>query len=572
MIKNFIAASLLIFFFSAVSAQVDYTKQYFNGKDLFRAGKYNLAMETFKPLTVYDQSNPYSAYASFYFALAAYNQNYKAVAKDMLNQIKKQNASWDKMDEVNFWLAKIHMENHDYFQGLKLLSSIQDKKFQNDIDALKTSTLASVNDVETLKMMGEEYPKDEIIAKTQAKLLSKNLADEENKKQLETLIDRFKLKRTDFIPEAPSTIFKDKYSVSMFMPFMVSTLDPTPGKKRNQIILDYYEGVKMAVDTLNKQGINISLRVYDTERSVEKIKKLLTANEIKNSDVIVGPLFPEENKLIQDFSVQNKINTIHPFSNNTEMIGNNPYAYLYQPSSETLGRKSAEYLADHTRRKNCIIFYGSTKKDSVMMANFSTKAGEKGLKIVATEKFNNKEADKIKNILATPTEFDEFDYPKEFTLKKDSIGSIYVASEDPLIYSKVVSAVETRGDSVVIVGSENWIEETAVDLEKYQTLKIVLTSPNFASPKKQANKIFTKKYIHLHGKVPPGFAKIGYEFMMFLGNQLKTNGVYFQEGLNKAGVIPGYLGEGFNYQFSHDNQLVPFITLKKGEVTLIEKR
>ena len=41
---------LLVFVFQSIFAQVDYNKQYFNAKALFREGKYNLAMESFKPL------------------------------------------------------------------------------------------------------------------------------------------------------------------------------------------------------------------------------------------------------------------------------------------------------------------------------------------------------------------------------------------------------------------------------------------------------------------------------------------------------------------------------------------
>jgi hypothetical protein len=57
-------------------AQIDYTKQYLNGKDLFREGKYNLAMETLKPVMTSDRSNQYSEYATFYYALSAYNLGY----------------------------------------------------------------------------------------------------------------------------------------------------------------------------------------------------------------------------------------------------------------------------------------------------------------------------------------------------------------------------------------------------------------------------------------------------------------------------------------------------------------
>jgi hypothetical protein len=90
--------------------------------------------------------------------------------------------------------------------------------------------------------------------------------------------------------------------------------------------------------------------------------------------------------------------------------------------------------------------------------------------------------------------------------------------------------------------------------------------------KKPYYKTFDKKFLREHGRVASNVARMGYELMMFLGHQLKTNGVYFQEGLMQAGVLPGYLGEGFDYRFSRDNQVIPFTTFKRGELILIEKR
>jgi hypothetical protein len=174
--------------------------------------------------------------------------------------------------------------------------------------------------------------------------------------------------------------------------------------------------------------------------------------------------------------------------------------------------------------------------------------------------------------LATPTEFDEFKYPKEFTLKKDSIGSIYVASDEALLYTKVVSGVETRGDGIVIMGSENWLNEQAIDLEKYQTLNIVLAAPNFTSHKHAKYKAFVRDYAKKHGRVPSNYAIMGYECMLFVGRQLNQHGVYFQEGLNKQGFIPGYLTPGFNFQFTRFNQFVPFVHYENGGLETIEKR
>lgn len=572
MMKKIICFVFLVFFNLVVWAQVDYPKQYQNGKDLFRQGKYSLAMETFKPLIAYDQKNQYSPYASFYYALSAYRQGYLAVAKDMFLQIKSVHSKWDKLDEVNLWLAKIYLQDGDYFQGIKTLNSIQSKNIQAEGQVVKAQHLAEITDAETLKMMMEEYPKDEVVAKSLARLLAKDLSDEENKKTLESLIDQFKLERADLIPEAPKTFHKDRYAVSVLFPFMLETLDARPGKKRNWIVLDFYEGMKLAVDSLNERGPQIQLRAYDTDEGIEQLKRLLQTEELKNSDLVIGPLYPEENKLVQEFSLASQVNVVNPFSNNTDLIGSNPYAYLFQPSSETIGKKSAEYVAAHARKKICMVIYGSSKKDSVLAANFTEKANELGLQIVSSQRVFKDEASHIITVLATPTEYDEFKYPSEFTLKKDSIGSIFVGTDDPLIYTKVISAVETRADSILVVGSENWIDDTAVAFEKYQGLGVVFSSPNFVAPEGPRRRAFIDKYLRKYGRVPSNLSILGYEMMLVFGNQLKTNGVYFQDGLNNTELLPGYMFQGFKYQYSRDNQAVPFAKFRNGVLTLIEKR
>ncbi|MEP6736870.1 MAG: ABC transporter substrate-binding protein [Chryseolinea sp.] len=570
--KGKLVFCLLLLIQSIALAQIDYTKQYANAKTLLREGKYNLAMETFKPLIPYDRNNAFSEYASFYYALSAYRQGYKALAKTGLSELKKLHPTWDKIDEVNFWIGKITMEDHDYFQGLKVFSAVQDKSMQPLIESIKTKSLADVNDAETLKMMREENPKDAVVAKALATALAKNASNPSDRTLLESLVKELNLNRSLFLPEAPKTFYKDVYAVSVMLPLMVNTLDASPTMKRNQNVIDLYEGMKQAVDTLSKQGVKISLRTYDTERSTEKIKSILKQEELKTTDLIVGPFFQDECKPLVDFSLANKINLFNPLHNNIDLLGLDPYAFLFQPSLETLGKKSGEFLSAYTKKKTCIIFYGTSRRDSVLAASFAAAAAEKGLKIMSSNRVSREASNTVLTMLATPTEYDDFKYPKEFTLKKDSVGSIFVASDDALIYAKVISSIETRGDNIVVLGSESWIDQRTIDLEKFQNLPIVLTSPNYVATEKAHAKAFARKYVKTHGRIPSNYASTGYEFMMFLGNQLKKNGVYFQDAMTKAGIIPGYISEGYNFQSGRSNELIPFVRFEKGVEKVIEKR
>lgn len=550
--------------------QIDYNKQFFNGKQLFREGKYNLAMETMKPVMVYDQKNAFAEYANFYYALAAYKQGYLAVSKDSFNQLKKLYPSWSSMSEVNFWLATIHFDQQEFFQGFKMLGLITDAKMVPTIYEVKHQALQKITDIEVLRRLHAEYPGDEQIARAFGLALAKNLSLPENRTQLDKIISSYHFKKADFIPESPRSVHKEIYTVSVVMPFLVNMLEPTPVKKKNQIVLDFYEGMRQAVDTLSRQGIKISLRAYDTERNPDVMTRLLATDELKSSDLLVGPFFQEENKALQDFSFQQKINVFNPFSNNSDLIGVNPYAFLFQPSFETQGKKAGEFLARYPKRKNnCIVYYGTSRKDSIMAAHFLAEAKKHGMKILSFNKVDKYSAEKISAKLATPTEYDEFKYPKQFSLKRDSLGCIFVASDEPLIYTKVISAIETRGDTVPVLGSETWLEQLAVPFEKYQALPIILSAPNYADSHNPWYQAFVRKFARTHGVAPGAYSRMGYEFMLFAGYQLREHGVYFQEAMNQKGTFPGYLTMGNNYQHGRDNQFIPFIRFVDGKTKVI---
>ncbi len=581
-VSGFFLAILACGFSLAADAQ-DFKKQYKNARDFFRDGKYNLAMEAFKPLMVYDKNNPYTEYASFFYAQAALRQNYSAVARDMLLQIKRLYPEWDQINEVNYWLAKIYFDKGEFFQGMSVLREVRQEDYieQQEIARVKRHYLSRISDPEVLRMMYEEYPEDVEVGKLLARSIALQPYGKQDTELLNAVIAKFNLPAENYVGlSGPAPVFKDTYTVSVLFPFLASTLEPTPNKKPNQLILDLYEGMRMAVDTLFRQGTKIRLLAYDTERSPaepergqEAIRKLLELEELKHTDLIVGPIFREELRQVQDFSESRWINMINPVSNNSEFMGDNPYGMLFQPSLESLGSRSAELLASRTRNKNCMILYGDTPKDSVMAATFHQRAKDLGLNVVWSEKFKRETAERILAILAKPTEFDEFKNPIQFTMKLDSIGSIFVASDNPLVYTKVISSVEARGDSVLVVGAESWLDNPSVDLAKYEKLHIMFAAPNYTPYTEPPFLNFRKAYIRSHGAFPPeymNYTKVGFEFMMIIGRALKAHGVYFQEGLMKEGPVPGYLTRRFHFAPGRDNIGFPFVYFRHGDLIPVE--
>lgn len=569
--KFYIILPLLFLCLFQATAQ-DFKRQYRQAKDLFEEANYSAAMEAFKALTVYDQANPYPEYASYYYALSAEKLGYASVAKDMLLQIKKLYPTWDQLNEVNYWLCKIYFEQGQYFQGLLIASQITDPAFQSGINNLKRVYLAKIDDIETLKMILEEYPSEKEAARALVKLLGKQPIHLQETELINSLLIKFDLPREQLITvEVPKPILKETYRVALIMPFLAASLDPSPVKKRNQFVLDLYDGMKLAADTLSKMGIRLELLAYDNERNNNVTKKIVGYEELKTADLIVGPLFQEVSEPIQEFALANQISlSVNPISNNSDLIGKNPFAFLFQPSHETIGIRSAEWVARNVNRKTCMVYYGEGVKDSVMAFNFIKRALELGVNIVYAEEVRGETSVGILTTLASATEYDEWKNPTQFKLKKDSIGSIFVASDNELIYSKVINSVETRRDSIIVVGQESWLQETSVDYSKFERTHVTLSSPNYRSMTSQAYAHFRRKYLQKHGTLPVEYASIGYEFVMTLGQILAKYGANFTQTMPPETFTPGTLALGYQWQENRDNGKVPFITFNLGKLVVTD--
>lgn len=548
----------------------DFKKQFKRAKELFTDENYSAAMEAFRPLTIYDKANPYPEYASFYYSLSAQKLGFNTIAKEMLLQTKSIYPEWDQLDEVNYWLYKIYLDQREYFHALKLSKEIKNSSLTKDIDALKRIALLKIDDVEILKMLQEENPSDYEVIRALAYGLGKSSVPADTA-LLDSIARQLSWNKKDFITIEDPPVFKDVYRVALLLPFRANSLDPSPTKKRSQFVLDLYEGMKQAADSLIGEGVRLELLAYDTDHDAETIKNLMNEEELKSADLIVGPLFAEDSKAVQEFSQANKINlVVNPLSYNIDLVGQNPFAFLFQPCHKTIGEKSAEILASKVSNKNCFVFYGESPKDSVMAFSFIKTAIGLGVKISYVEEVRAETSGKILETLATATEYDEWKNPTQFKLKLDSIGSVFVASDDALIYTKVINSVETRGDSVLVVGQENWLEDNSVELGKFEKIRIAFAAPNFTSIHGKPFLEFRRKYLQRHGILPGAYAQKGFEFMMVMGRALKKYGVHFQHGLEQDGV-QGALTSGYQMQPTRDNARVPFIAFFRGKLEALNR-
>lgn len=576
---------LLVFSFSWAQDESVEDTRFKNGKELMELEKYGLAMQTLQPLTNEFSGNKYTTIASFYYAVSAYNDGQKALAKDMFIQILQKYPSWEKLEEVNLWLTNIYLEEGDVEKGFNYASFLKNPVLKNEAEELKKNLLRNLS-YDELNDLINAYPSDKAIAINLADKIAEMPIHEQDREYLENIVSVFELDKEKYrITEALTSVKKSSYNVAILLPFMLDEISTNTKHLSNEFVIELYEGIVMGIADLRNQGINIMAHLYDTKKDSVVTSEIVGLPELQHMDLIIGPLYPAPVRVVSDFAFENQINMVNPLSSNSEIVGNNPFAFLFKPSNETTAAVTAEYLSNTLENKNAFIFHGTSGRDSSYAYYYKKQIEDRGFNVCHIEGIQNEESKKILDILTNTVsiEFDasEFDSlvvedkvegnlritEKDYlVIQPDSIGHVFIASDNPSLVASTITALETRGDTVTLVGSERWLDHRVVSVGGLDRLNTLLISPTFINKTKPKLEGLDSLYIETFYAYPTRNFYIGFEVISTFGKMMDRMGNLFQfdPGINE--FIPGELFPGSLYGSANSNQIVPIIQFQNSEL------
>ena len=125
--------------------------------------------------------------------------------------------------------------------------------------------------------------------------------------------------------------------------------------------LDFYSGALMAIDSAKVLGLNIDVKVFDTEetKTTSSIESLLKNKNFNEADAIIGPFYQQNVEKVADFLKNKSIPVISPLS---KEMGSS-YANLFQamPPSEYSKQVMLEYMMS---KNGNIILVSDPKKQT----------------------------------------------------------------------------------------------------------------------------------------------------------------------------------------------------------------
>ncbi len=121
--------------------------------------------------------------------------------------------------------------------------------------------------------------------------------------------------------------------------------------------LDFYSGVMMAIDSLQKENANIEVWIYDTHKENQTMQQLTDAMQPMNFSLILASISNSaEQKTISDFSAKNSIPVISATFPNDAYLNNNPFFVMVNPTWQTHINALHDYLLRNYRGKKIILF------------------------------------------------------------------------------------------------------------------------------------------------------------------------------------------------------------------------
>ena len=120
-------------------------------------------------------------------------------------------------------------------------------------------------------------------------------------------------------------------------------------------MIEFYQGLLMAVDSVRKQGTSIDIYAYHSGNGLAELNSILAREEMKHMDVIFGPLDGVQATVLNNFSKQHRIRLVMPFATTNTYGSNNPYAYVVSAQADLVNKIGASSITRMFASHNIVV-------------------------------------------------------------------------------------------------------------------------------------------------------------------------------------------------------------------------
>jgi hypothetical protein len=339
-------------------------------------------------------------------------------------------------------------------------------------------------------------------------------------------------------PAKPET--KMEVQISMLLPFDLDNVNYRTATlldlKKSEIAIDFYQGFKMGLDSVahQKGAINFKLNVLDSQDDPTRLAALANREEVRSSDLIIGPIFPNGIKQFATYSKSRKTPMVSPLAASDPSNYNNPYLISFNSAIDQHAFKAAEFVKTDLRPKKVILIRSGQADEYKYAVPF-----KKGMDSLA------------KGIPFAEIGIKSVGYPNIYkSLSPVGLNVIVLPATDRIFLLTILPELEklTANYQIAIIGHPGWGKASFLNNNQLELLNTYITSAYQVDYKSARVANFLKYYRSKYSLEPSEYAFKGFDIGFYLGNLMNKYGKdYFAEVRNIS-----FNGIHNNFKFLND--------------------
>lgn len=309
-------------------------------------------------------------------------------------------------------------------------------------------------------------------------------------------------------------------------------------KSESSRMVEYYEGLLMAVDSLKRTGTSIDLYTYNSGPESASLNSILGKSEMKDMDIIFGPLYQQHIKPLTEFAKKQDTRLVIPFTSKDNTVFQNPTVYQINTPQSYLYSEVYDHFVRQFPNANVIFIEASqgTKDKAEFIKGLKDELRNRSIPMKSLKEDVTVES--LKTVLRTD---------RENIFIPTSGSNLTLIKILPQLTLLVREQPESR---IHLFGYPEWQTYTKDHLEAFFELDTYFYSSFYTNNLLPAAINFTKNYRRWYGKEMderyPKFGMLGFDTGYFFLKGLARYGSSFEKNMQGLDLIP--IQTGFKFQ------------------------
>lgn len=283
-------------------------------------------------------------------------------------------------------------------------------------------------------------------------------------------------------------------------------------------MVEYYRGFLLACDSLKKQNVSIDITALNVPVNAD-LKSLLSTPKLKQCDIIYGPLYTHQVKMLGDFCLQNDIKLVIPFSINSDAVTKNKNVWQVYQTVDDINNSSIESFVQLFRNHHPVFIDCNdlTSKKGIFTMALRNKLESLGIQYNITN-INSEEAA----------------FMKAFSRTKPNVVILNTgrSSELGIVLAKLNGlVVDYPAVNVSLFGYTEWLMYTRNNLDNFFKFNTYIPTTFYYNPLSVKTKAVEAQYsrwfqVGMQYNLPR-FALTGYDHAQFFLSRMAKYGKKF---------------------------------------------